>query len=256
MNLDPAAEYLAYEPSLDVRDLIQLSDVMEELNYGPNGGLVFAMQFLMQNFSWVSEQLGDYDEDYLIIDCPGQVELYTHIDSIGHLCRCLQEEGYSVCAVYLVEATRVLDAPSSFLSGLLTALSTMVSLEVPHISVLTKVDLLSQQDQKRLEEALVPSAERLAAAVGGTVVGADGIKRPGPLARLSHAFASVLDEFALVSFLPLNYDDETTFDALVLLVDHVTQFGESEEPKTRNMDAGAMDTGLEPDTGCDFGPEF
>lgn len=46
VNLDPAAEYFNYEPLADIRDLIQLDDVMEddEFNFGPNGGLVFCME--------------------------------------------------------------------------------------------------------------------------------------------------------------------------------------------------------------------
>ena len=46
INLDPAAEHFDYEPSLDIRDLIQLSDAMEDedLMFGPNGGLVFCME--------------------------------------------------------------------------------------------------------------------------------------------------------------------------------------------------------------------
>jgi hypothetical protein len=42
VNLDPAAEQFDYEPLADVRDLIQLEDVMEdkELKFGPNGGTV------------------------------------------------------------------------------------------------------------------------------------------------------------------------------------------------------------------------
>ena len=34
---DPAAESFAYPVSFDVRDLITLEDVMEELQLGPNG---------------------------------------------------------------------------------------------------------------------------------------------------------------------------------------------------------------------------
>lgn len=41
--IDPAAEFIDYEPAFDVRDLINLQTAMEELNYGPNGGLVFCM---------------------------------------------------------------------------------------------------------------------------------------------------------------------------------------------------------------------
>ena len=44
MNLDPAAESFEYEPSIDIRDLISLEDVMTELNYGPNGGLVYCFE--------------------------------------------------------------------------------------------------------------------------------------------------------------------------------------------------------------------
>lgn len=46
VNLDPAAEYFDYQPLVDIRELIQLDDVMEddELKFGPNGGLVFCME--------------------------------------------------------------------------------------------------------------------------------------------------------------------------------------------------------------------
>lgn len=30
---------------LDIRDLISVEDVMEELGYGPNGGLVYCMEY-------------------------------------------------------------------------------------------------------------------------------------------------------------------------------------------------------------------
>lgn len=44
VNLDPAAESGEYEPAIDIRDLISLPDVMEELGYGPNGGLVYCFE--------------------------------------------------------------------------------------------------------------------------------------------------------------------------------------------------------------------
>lgn len=50
VNLDPAAEAFSYEPLLDVRDLIQLDDVLqaEDMDFGPNGGLVFCMEYLLE----------------------------------------------------------------------------------------------------------------------------------------------------------------------------------------------------------------
>jgi len=44
---------------------------MQELEYGPNGGLVFCMEYLVEHLEWLAEQVGDYADDYLIIDCPG-----------------------------------------------------------------------------------------------------------------------------------------------------------------------------------------
>ncbi len=30
-------------------------------------------RYLLQNFEWLDEQLGEYEDDYLIIDCPGEL---------------------------------------------------------------------------------------------------------------------------------------------------------------------------------------
>ena len=77
INLDPAAETFKYPVSIDIRDLISLDDVSEELKLGPNGGLIFCMEYLIENIQWLEKKIGEYEDDYLIIDCPGQIELYT-----------------------------------------------------------------------------------------------------------------------------------------------------------------------------------
>lgn len=71
INLDPAAEEFKYPVSLDIREMITVDDVMEDLQLGPNGGLIYALEFLMENIDVFQEQLGDFEDDYLLIDCPG-----------------------------------------------------------------------------------------------------------------------------------------------------------------------------------------
>lgn len=44
VNLDPAATNFDYQPAVDIKDLINLEDVMEELEFGPNGGLVYCFE--------------------------------------------------------------------------------------------------------------------------------------------------------------------------------------------------------------------
>lgn len=92
-------------PLADIRDLVSVQDVMEELDFGPNGGLIYAMEFLTKNLDWLEEELETFgDDDYLILDCPGQIELYTHIPVMPAIVGALHAEGFNVCGVHLVRA--------------------------------------------------------------------------------------------------------------------------------------------------------
>lgn len=64
----------------DIRELIQVDDVMEDdsLRFGPNGGLVFCMEYFASNFDWLEESLGHVEDDYILFDCPGK-KLYSLI---------------------------------------------------------------------------------------------------------------------------------------------------------------------------------
>lgn len=77
---------------------------MEELQYGPNGGLIYCMEFLMNNIDWLEDEVGSYSDDYLIIDCPGQIELYTHFDIMKRLVEALGRLNIAICGVYLLES--------------------------------------------------------------------------------------------------------------------------------------------------------
>ncbi|KAI8504945.1 GPN-loop GTPase 3 [Branchiostoma belcheri] len=157
VNLDPAAEYFDYPVMADIRELISVDDVMEDdsLRFGPNGGLVFCMEYFIQNFDWLEEELGEGEDDYFLFDCPGQIELYTHIPVMRKLVDTLQHWDFRVCGVFLIDSQFMVD-PSKFLSGALSALSAMVTLEVPHINVMTKMDLLSKKTKKEIERYLDP----------------------------------------------------------------------------------------------------
>ena len=76
-------------------------------------------RYLLENMDWLEEELGGFDDDYLIIDCPGmyllvphfessrtpgQIELYTHHPFLPTLARNLQRMGIRTCAVYLLES--------------------------------------------------------------------------------------------------------------------------------------------------------
>ena len=75
INLDPAADASKYSVTSDVRDLINLDEVMEEEELGPNGALMFCMEYLEDNLDdWLAEELEGYlEDDMVIFDCPGQL---------------------------------------------------------------------------------------------------------------------------------------------------------------------------------------
>ena len=143
-NLDPAAERFEYQPSIDIKELISLEDVMEEMNLGPNGGLIYCFEYLLDNLDWLDDELGQYNDDYIIIDCPGQIELYTHFSIMSRVVNILsQQYHFRICATYLLES-QFMDDKTKYFAGVLSAMSAMINLEVPHINLLSKMDLVEK----------------------------------------------------------------------------------------------------------------
>lgn len=133
---------------------------MEEMSLGPNGGLIYCFEFLMENLDFLTEALDSLTEDYLIIfDMPGQIELYTHVPILPALVRFLTRAGsldIRLCAAYLLEATFVVDR-AKFFAGTLSAMSAMIMLEIPHLNILSKMDLVQGQIRKKdLKRFLTP----------------------------------------------------------------------------------------------------
>ena len=87
------------------------------------------------------------DDDYLIFDCPGQIELYSHATVFRTFVDWMKGQGWALCAVYCLDSQFVMETPK-FIAGSLQAMAAMVQLELPHVNVLTKADLI--QDKVRL----------------------------------------------------------------------------------------------------------
>lgn len=271
VNLDPAAEHFVHTPTIDVRELISLSDVQSELGLGPNGGLVYCFEYLLENLDWLEEQLGSYEDDYLVVDCPGQIELYTHTPLVQRILGFLGvNHSFRLCQLYLLEShfvdvsrrpvvgCRLRSASCSprlpplrcapphqdvtkFFAGTLSAMSAMINLEVPWINVLSKVDLLTSG-------AVGSTSNPSASAAGTSLAARRNLERyldPDPLLLASHANAStnprlhalnaavvrLVDDFSVVHFLPSDANDEGSVATLLSHIDHAMQYGEDEEPK-------------------------
>ena len=69
---------------------------MADEELGPNGGVLYALEELEHNGQWLRDGLKELGEDYVLFDCPGQVELFTHHDSLKRIFLRIQKLGYRV----------------------------------------------------------------------------------------------------------------------------------------------------------------
>jgi hypothetical protein len=95
--------------------------------------------------SWLEDRMNEFDDNtYFLIDCPGQLELYSHYNIIKTLTNHFKKHGVNICSVFCLDST-FLTEQSKFVSGCLLSLATMIQMELPHLTVLTKVDLIEDK---------------------------------------------------------------------------------------------------------------
>jgi len=218
VNLDPANDNIPYPCAIDIASLITLQDVMSEHGLGPNGGMLYCMEYLEANYDWLEDRLNELGKDaYVLFDLPGQVELSTNHNSLKRIIEKLGKSGFRLAAVHLCDSHYVTDA-AKYVSVLLLSLRAMLHLELPHINVLSKVDLLTQygdldfnleyytevQDLSYLENTLSSASPRYAA--------------------LNMAICELIEDFGLVGFETLAVEDKHSMLNLTRAIDRATGY--------------------------------
>lgn len=139
LNFDPAAESLPYDADVDVRKYVTAHEFMSR-GLGPNGALIAAVDSLINHVFDIKTILEDIKPDYVIVDTPGQMELFAYrhggplvLDALTH--------GYPSLTVFLIDAIFLENTPS-IVSALTLASSVAVRLRRPQINVVSKADLL------------------------------------------------------------------------------------------------------------------
>jgi GTPase SAR1 family protein len=137
VNLDPGAEKLPYTPDVDIRDWVKISDIMEEHGLGPNGAQVAAADMIAMNLDEVKEEIDGFRADQVLIDTPGQIELFVFRQSGKHIVSSLNP-GQSVIA-YLMDPF-LARTPTGFTSQLLLGSTTLFRFQEPMVFLLSKAD--------------------------------------------------------------------------------------------------------------------
>lgn len=147
MNLDPGAEELAYEPDIDIRDWVRLEKVMKDYTLGPNGAQIVAADLLALNMDRVLEPIESLDADYLIVDTPGQLELFAYRQS-GKVV--IDKLGTDETVLAFVTEPAICRSPGGFVSASMLFASVNFRFEVPALNIISKTDLVSGEELERI----------------------------------------------------------------------------------------------------------
>jgi hypothetical protein len=164
-NLDPGVESLPYSCDIDVRDKIDIVSIMKQYDLGPNGALIMANDLIASKFDEFQNEINDVNPDYLIVDTPGQIELFAYRTSGPFLVQNLDSD--EKVNLFLFDGA-LITSPVNFVSIALLATSIKLRLNLPTINVLTKTDLIGEKlkdiirwssDLKSLEGAISKDAD-------------------------------------------------------------------------------------------------
>lgn len=165
LNLDPGVENLPYTCDIDVRDYVDIVQIMKQYDLGPNGSMIMANDLLASKIDDLQHEIDNVNPDYLIIDTPGQIELFAYRTSGPFLVQNLNVE--EKVSIFLHDGS-LMTSPSNFVSIALLATSVKLRLGISQINVLTKTDLIEDKikdilkwstNMASLEDALAKSAD-------------------------------------------------------------------------------------------------
>ena len=148
LNLDPGVENMPYTCDVDVRDHVDYVSIMQQYELGPNGAMVMANDLIASKIGDIQDQVDQVNPDYLIVDTPGQIELFAYRSSGRFIVDNISSDEKT--NVFLFDGS-LITSPVNFVSIALLATSIRLRLNLPTINVLTKTDLLGDKLDDILE---------------------------------------------------------------------------------------------------------
>lgn len=142
LNLDPGVENLPYTCDIDVRDYVDIATIMRQYDLGPNGSIIMANDLIASKIDDLQHEIDNVNPDYLIIDTPGQIELFAYRASGPFVIQNLNVE--QKVSIFLHDGVLV-TTPTNFVSIALLATSVKLRLGTSQINVLTKTDLIEDK---------------------------------------------------------------------------------------------------------------
>jgi len=142
LNLDPGVENLPYTCDIDVRDYVDIVAIMQKYDLGPNGSMIMANDLIASKIDDIQNEVNRVNPDYLLVDTPGQIELFAYRSSGPFLVENIASEEKT--SIFLFDGA-LITSPVNFVSIALLATSIRLRLNLPTVNVLTKTDLIGNK---------------------------------------------------------------------------------------------------------------
>ena len=149
VNLDPGVVNLPYAPDIDIRNSIDLNQIMDEYNLGPNGALVLAADLIAEEAERIGGEIEDLQADVVLVDTPGQMELFAFRASGPYIANELTKEQKAI--LYLFDAVFSFN-PLNYVSNMFLSAAVYNRFFFPQLHVLSKFDLLPPEEAKHILE--------------------------------------------------------------------------------------------------------
>ena len=169
LNLDPGVKSLPYSPDVDIRSYVSVEALMEEYGLGPNGALLMAADLIGDHLEELREEVESTGAGLVLVDTPGQIELFAFRESGKFVAAELTEDPKAV--LYLLDGPFSKN-PLNYISNMYMSMAVYERITLPQIYVLSKADLLSEEelgtvmgwseDIENLEGALRGASEGMA----------------------------------------------------------------------------------------------
>lgn len=157
LNLDPGVkdDSLPYNPDINIRDYLRVEEIMVQYDLGPNGAFIATMDLVINYLSEIKTQIVDLSPDFLIIDTPGQLEVFAYRSTGSIIVNNITDIPDARRAiVFIFDPFLCRVSPGTLLSSLLLAESIYWRFELPIVHALTKIDLFSDEEIDTLLDLL------------------------------------------------------------------------------------------------------
>jgi GTPase SAR1 family protein len=143
VNLDPGADFIPYDPDVDIREWVNVPDVMEEYELGPNGAQVVCADLMAMRAPEMAKIIETFKTNYVLIDTPGQIELFAFRKSSEVIIDTL---GRDTSFLVFLSDPHLSKSPVGFISSLMLCATVQFRFSLPFLNVLSKSDLLKQEE--------------------------------------------------------------------------------------------------------------